>query len=481
MDQIILCPVGSNTSRSAGATADDHGKSDNTDGSSLWSSFNTLKPGTHSTPKVGHSQPSSTDSLSFDEDSHWGGYFSPPQATSLPSSARSTPKRSNSLEKSLSKHDNTSPALLESSEVTQSLPSPTIKTSKSGPLKLNSSKNKSRPKAKQADFGKPETKPDDATKVTKELATSSSDSFTATVSTVTDDNTTKVTKELVTSSSDSFIATNSSVNINENVEQQQKSEDTCIHTSQDDQALQPVTTSELLLLASTENNEVLLSSSSSDVNRVTSNTGTQPKTPSIPVQLMTEEVDSTLAATTSEPVDVQSAVPLEDTEIDKVKGESSLSREPVSLSPVPIVPEEITTSLHSDEISSTAGYVIVSKEIIVSEPVTDPVSDNSIQPTEPIELSQTTKAFTSDSMAEQKDVLQEEDKHEEKQTEQLSDGGNSDNVEIQKLEDDNNESSLADAIPTVSDGNQTSGDPSNTQSHDKSYEEELQRLKNVSF
>ena len=424
--------------------------------------------------------------MSFDEDSHWGGYFSPPQPTSLPRSARSTPKRSNSLERSLNKSDKTSPTLLESSEVTQSLPSPAIRTSKSGPLKLSSSKNKNRPKAKQADSGKPETKPDDdTTKVTKELATSSSDSFTGTVSSVTDDSTRKVTKELATSSSDSFTATNSSVNIDENVEKQHKSEDTCIHTSQDDQGLQPVTTSELLLLASTENNEILLSSSS-DVNRVTSNSGTQPDTPSIPVQLITEEVDSVLAvspATTSEPVDNTNedniAVPLEDAEIE-VKSESNSSKEPVLLSPVPIVPEEITTAPHSDEISSTAEYVIVSKETVANEPVADlePVIDNSIQP---IELSQSTEAaFTSNSMAEQKDVLQEEDKSEEKQTEQeVSDG---DNVEMQKFEDDNTESSLPanDAIPTISNGNQGPDAP-HVQTHDKNYEEELQQLKNVSL
>ena len=471
-----MSPVGSNTSRSTEPTAVDHSKSDNTDGSSFWSSLNTLKPGTHSTPKVGHSQASSTDSLSFDEDSHWGGYFSPPQPKSLPSSAKSTPKRSNSLERSLNKRDKASPALLESSEATQSLPSPTIKASKSGPLKLSSSKNRSHSKAKQANSGKQETKPDDddATKVTKELVTSSSDSFTATNS---DDSTRKVTKELVTSSSDSFIT---SVNINENVEKEQRSEDTCIHTSQDDHGLQPVTTSELLLLASAENNEVLLDSSS-DVNR---ETGTQPDTPSIPVQLITEEVDSTLAvspATTSEPVENTNedniAVHLEDAEIDKVKSESDSYKESVSSSPVPIVAEGITTAPHSDEISSTAEYVIVSKETMANKPESEPVIDNSIQSAE---LSQTIEAaFTSSSVAEQKNVLQEGDKLEDRQTELVSDGGNSDNVEMHKLEDDNNEISLFandDVIPT---GSQGSGDP-HVQPHDKNYEEELQ-LKNVSL
>ena len=468
--------VESNTSRSTEPTAVDHSKSDNTDGSSFWSSFNTLKPGTHSTPKAGHSQASSTDSLSFDEDSHWGGYFSPPQPKSLPSSTKSTPKRNNSLERPLNKRDKTSPTLLESSEATQSLPSPTIKTSKSGPLKLSSSKS---PKAKQADSGKQETKADDddATKVTKELVTSSSDSFTAT--SVTDDSTRKVTKELVTSSSDSFIASD----INENVEKEQKPVDTCIHTSQDDHGLQPVTTSELLLLASAENDEVLCSS---DVNR---GTGTQPDTPSIPVQLITEEVDSILAvspATTSEPVentneDNIAAVPLGDAEIDKVKSESNSYKEPVSSSPVPIVAEGIITTPHSDEVSSTAEYVIVSKETIVNKPESEPVIDNSLQSAE---LSQTTEAvFTSNNVAEQKDELQEEDKLKDRQAELVSDGGNSGNVEIHKLEDDNNEISLPandDAIPTVSDGSQGSGDP-HMQSHDKNYEEEFQQLKNVSL
>lgn len=449
---IVFC-VGPNVSKSTGATTEDHSKSDNTDGSSFWSSFDTLKPGTHSTPKLGHSQPSSTDSLSFDEDSHWGTYFSPPQATSLPSSSKSTPKRSNSLEKSLSKHDKTSPTLLESSATTQSLPSPTIKSSKSGPLKLGSSKNKNRPKAKQVDAVKSDTQPDDSkTDVTKELATSSSDSFT----------------------------TISSVNLNENNEKQQKPEDSYTHSSGDGQAVQPVTTSELLLLASAESTEVS-SNSFSDVNRVTNSKENQLETPSVPVQhVITEDVDSTLAVSpvaTNEPVDSQPAtnevnvaVVSEDVETDKVNTESDSNKVTVSSS-VSVAPEEIIATPQSDEISSTAEYVIVSKEAIADEPTAEPVSDISKQLTE---LSQTSKAVSSNSTAEQKDVLQEEDKLEDKQTEQVTDNNS---VEMQKPAEDENNLPTTDVIATVLDGIQASGDP---QSHDKYYEE-LQQLKSVSL
>ena len=482
-----MCYVGPNTSRSSGATTDDHSKPENTDGGSFWTSFNdTLKPGTHSTPKAGHSQPSSTDSLSFDEDSHWGAYFSPPQTTSLPSSAKSTPKRSTSLDKSLSTRDKTSPTLLENSAATQSLPSPTIKTSKSGPLKLGSSKAKNRSKTKQADCGKPETRSDDSmTKFTVTKGSSSNDSITPTVSSETDNSDRIVTKELATSSSDSF-TTISSVNTNENVKRDQKSED----NYEGGQPLQPVTTSELLLLASTENAEVS-SSSDSNVNRVTSNMGVE--TPNSPVQHFTEEVDSIHSVSPAPASEPQSssneeiaAVALQDAEIDKV------NKETMSLSSVPVVAEEVTCASYSDEISSTAEYVIVSKETIANEPVVEPVSEQTT------ELSQATEPLADINMAEQKDLLQEGDKLEEKQTEKVS--GSDHSVEMQNL-DDNNESSLPTAhniISTGLDGNQmvsgdphasgdplasgdlhTSGDP-HVRSRDNRYEEELQQLRNVS-
>ena len=489
-DTVYLFYVGSNTSRSTGATTDDHSKPENTDGSSFWASFNDkLKPGTHSTPKAGHSQPSSTDSLSFDEDSHWGAYFSPPQTTSLPSSAKSTPKRSTSLDK-----DKTSPTLLENSAATQSLPSPTIKTSKSGPLKLGSSKNKNHSKAKEVDTGKPEAKPEDCTtKVTVTKESSSNDSITTIVYSETDNSDRIVTKELATSSSDSF-TTISSVNTNENVRREQKLVDNC----EGGQPLQPVTTSELLLLASTENAEIS-SSSDSNVNRVTSNTGIE--TSSSPVQHFTEEVDSIHSVSpvpASEPQSSSNeeivAAALQDAEIDRVKSEN---KETMSLSSVPVVAEEVTSALYSDEISSTAEYVIVSKEIIADEPVVEPVSDISEQITE---LSQITEPLADNSVAGQKELLQEEDKLEEKQTDKVSGSDNS--VEMQNL-DNNNESSLPTAsntIPTVladevmqavSGDPHVSGDPQassdpyasgdpHVQSHNNRYEEELQQLRNVS-
>ena len=441
--------VGPNASKSIGPTTDGHSKSDKTDGSSFWSSFNTLKPATHSTPKVGHSQPSSTDSLSFNEDSHWGAYFSPPQATSV----NSTPKRSNSLENSLSKDDKTSPKLSESSEAAQSLPSPTIKSSKSGPLKLGSSKAKNRPKAKQVDSVKPDTQCSDSA----------------------------VTKESVTSSSESF-TTVSSINVSE--KQQQKSEDGCIHASSgDDQTVQPVTTSELLLLASAENTEVS-SSSNGNVNRVTEN---QPDTPGVPVQpLITEDVDSTHAvlptATTSPPADSQPVtnevnVAVDEVDSGMVKSETDSTKETgsnkeivsSSISAMLVENSDVITTPQSDEISSTAEYVIVSKETVTDKPT---ASDTSEQLTE---LSQTTAGLTSNSTTEQKDLLWEEDK--EKQKEQVSDGHS---VEMQKAKDDNKESCLltTDVIPNVvDDGNQGSDD---LKSHDYNYEEELRELKSVS-
>ena len=444
--------VGPNASKSIGPTTDGHSKSDKTDGSSFWSSFNTLKPATHSTPKVGHSQPSSTDSLSFDEDSHWGAYFSPPQATSV----KSTPKRSNSLENSLNKDDKTSPKLLESSEAAQSLPSPTMKSSKSGPLKLGSSKAKSRPKAKQVDSVKPDTQCNDSA----------------------------VTKEIVTSSSESF-TTVSSINVSE--KQQQKSEDGCIHASSgDDQTVQPVTTSELLLLANAGNAEVS-SSSNSNVNRMTEN---QMDTPVVPVHvqpLVTEDVDSTHAvlptATTSAPVDSQPVtnevnVAVDEVDSGMVKSETDSNKETgsnkeivsSSISAMLVENIDIITTPQSDEISSTAEYVIVSKETVTDKPA---ASDTREQLTE---LSQTTEGLTSNSITEQKDLQWEEDK--EKQKEQVSDGHG---VEMQKAEDDNKESCLlaTDVIPNViDDGNQGSDD---LKSHDYDYEEELRELKSVSY
>ena len=458
-----MLPTEPNLSKSVGATVEDYGKSDNTDGSSFWSSFNTLKPSTHSTPKGGHNQPSSADSLSFDEDSHWGGYFSPPQTASLPSSSKSTSKRSNSLEKSLSKRDKTSPTLLESSVSTQSLPSPTIKSSKSGPLKLGSSKVKNRPKAKQPDSVKPDNQPDDSTtNVTKELATSSSNSFT----------------------------TISNVNVNKNIEKhQQRPEDNCTCSPEDDQVLQPVTTSELLLLASsTEDTTEVSSSNGSDSNRLTNNKENQPVTSSIPVQnVVTEDVDSStvavavLPATTGDDQPATNKVSVvgasEEAESDNVKSEDDSGKQNVSSS-VSAVPEEvikIITTPQSDEVSSTAEYVIVSKETLTDEPATEPVSDVDKQSTE---ASWTTEPLASNNTtAEQQDLPQEEHKFEKKQTEQVSDNHS---VEIQKAEDDNKESCLAatDTTPTVSNDNQASGDP---EFHNKSYEEEIQQLKSVSF
>lgn len=386
----------------------------------------------------------------------------------------------------LNKRDKTSPTLLENSETTQSLPSPTVKPSRSGPLKLSSSKNKNRPKSKQVDPGKPDTQPDHSrTNVTKELATSSSDSLTQP-----NDSTTKVTKELATSSSDSFTATTSSVSVNENIEkQQQKTDGACIHSSMDDQGLQPVTTSELLLLASMENAEVSTTSTSDVKEVVTSDKENQPEVSSNPVQHVTEDVDNSLAispATTSEPVDSQTATievnltdAMEDTESNKAKSESNPDKETMSSSPVPLVAEEIkiiATPL-SDEIFSTAECVVVSKETTTNDPATEPVSDINKQQTEP---SQTSEAVVTNSTAEQSNTLQEEDKIvEEKQLEQVSDGIHL--VEMQKVEDDNAEGSLPTIgiIPTVVNSNQEAS--SDSQCHDKNnYEEELQQLKNVS-
>ena len=398
-------------------------------------------------------------SLSFDEDSHWGTYFSPPQTTSLPSSSKSTVKRNNSLEKSLSKHDKTSPTLLESSVSTQSLSSPTIKSSKSGPLKLGSSKVKNRPKVKQADSVKPESQLDNSTtSVTKELATSSSDSFT----------------------------TISDANVNRNIEiQQQRVEDNCTRSPEDDQALQPVTTSELLLLTSTDTTEVS-SSGGNDSNSVTDNKENQPDISSVPVQnAVTEDVDSSTVTTAVLPVTISDnqsttnkvnvADALEEAESDNVKNEGDSDKQNVSSS-TSAVPEEIIKIIatpQSDEVSSTAEYVIVSKETLTDEPATEPVSDVDKQSTE---VSRTTEPVGSNNSTAEQDLPQEEDKIEEKQIEQVSDNHN---IEIQKAEDDNKESCLeaTDTTSAVSYDNQASVDP---QSHD-AYHEEIQQLRSVSF
>ena len=349
--------------------------------------------------------------------------------------------------------------MLESSVSTQSLPSPTIKSSKSGPLKLGSSKVKNRPKAKQADSVKPESQSDNSTtSVTKELATSSSDSFT----------------------------TVSDANVNKNVEvQQQRVEDNCTRSPEDDQALQPVTTSELLLLASTDTTEVS-SSGGNDSNRVTDNKENQPDISSVPVQnAVTEDVDSStvtiavLPVTTSDnevavnKVNVADA--LEEAESDNVKNEGDSDKQNVSSS-TSAVPEEIIKIIatpQSDEVSSTAEYVIVSKETLADEPATEPVSDVDKQSTE---VSRTTEPVASNNSTAEQDLPQEEDIIKEKQIEQVSDNHS---IEIQKAKDDNKESCLeaTDTTSAVSHDNQASVDP---QSHDEYYEE-IQQLRSVSF
>ena len=252
------------------------------------------------------------------------------------------------------------------------MPSPTIKSSKSGPLKLGSSKVKNRPKAKQPDSVKPDNQPDDSTtNVTKELATSSSNSFT----------------------------TISDVNVNKNIEKHQlRPEDNCTRSPEDDQVLQPVTASELLLLASsTEDTTEVSSSNGSDSNRLTNNKENQPVTSSIPVQnVVTEDVDSStvavavLPATTGDDQPATNKVSVvdasEEAESDNVKSEDDSGKQNVSSS-VSAVPEEvikIITTPQSDEVSSTAEYVIVSKETLTDEPATEPVSDVDKQSTEGI-------------------------------------------------------------------------------------------------
>jgi len=337
------------------------------------------------------------------------------------------------------------------------------------------------------------TQPDDsARKVTKELIEPDNSTTKDTKELIQpDDSTRQVTKELATSSSDSFTAATStySENVNEKQQQQQQQPagDNYFHSSGDDQAL-PVTASELLLLASADNTEVS-SSSCSDVNRVTGSKESYPKAPSIPDQHVTVDVDSTVPVATSGPIDNQSVksevnvtVASVDAKDDKMKSENDLHKETVSLSPVPVVPADITTQ--SDEISSTAEHVIVSKETTADKPAAAAELVNDIYK-QPSEMLLTTEVLASNSTVEQSDLLQEfEDRVKEKQTEQISDGNN---IEKQKLEDenvekkdDNVESILptADTIPTVLDGNQASSDP---QSHDKNYEEELQYLKSVSL
>ena len=349
--------------------------------------------------------------------------------------------------------------MLESSVSTQSLPSPTIKSSKSGPLKLGSSKVKNRPKAKQADSVKPESQSDNST-TTKELATSSSDSFT----------------------------TISDVNVDKNIEvQQQRVEDNCTHSPEDDQALQPVTTSELLLLASTDTTEVS-SSGGNDSNRVTDNKENQPDISSVPVQnAVTEDVDSSTATIAVLPVTtsdnqvaankVNVADALEEAESDNVKNEGDSDKQNVSSS-TSAVPEEIIKIIatpQSDEVSSTAEYVIVSKETLADKPATEPVSDVDVDK-QSTEVSRTTEPVASNNSTAEQDLPQEEDKIEEKQIEQVSDNHS---IEIQKAEDDNKESCLeaTDTTSAVSHDNQASVDP---QSHD-AYHEEIQQLRSVSF
>ena len=300
-----------------------------------------------------------------------------------------------------------------------------------------------------------------------------------------DNSTTSVTKELATSSSDSF-TTISDANVNRNIEiQQQRVEDNCTRSPEDDQALQPVTTSELLLLASTDTTEVS-SSGGNDSNSVTDNKENQPDISSVPVQnAVTEDVDSSTVTTAVLPVTISDnqsttnkvnvADALEEAESDNVKNEGDSDKQNVSSS-TSAVPEEIIKIIatpQSDEVSSTAEYVIVSKETLTDEPATEPVSDVDKQSTE---VSRTTEPVGSNNSTAEQDLPQEEDKIEEKQIEQVSDNHN---IEIQKAEDDNKESCLeaTDTTSAVSYDNQASVDP---QSHD-AYHEEIQQLRSVSF
>lgn len=393
------------------------------------------KPNTHSTPKTGASHsPDSSDFTSFDEDSQWGAYFSTPQPASLP---RTAPKKAKG--RTVQKR-NESPPVVESSEVTKSLPSPGVRATntKSGPLKLGSPKNKS--DTKSVVHEKKNSHSDLSSQVTPQLATS-------------------------TNNGSSMVSTSS---MHENISSQALNQPE--HIISHSGMLEPVSSSEQLVeQKSTESYAAILPSSSTDdvVSKqdsqpVASTTVTHDDAVAILPVTSSEAPDSSQLSNTSNPsIDSYNVITSEEKLADII--DSSENKE--SLLSSSKVREEIDAP-QSGEISSTAEYIMVSKGNLVDEHVDDEnVINSSKQLTEstPVE----TIAASSD-VAEPRNSVEEVDKVEVK-SKNVSDKRNSDGDSLP----------VDSVTQTVSCSGEGSADvPDHLV---KKYKEELQNLNSVSL
>ena len=299
------------------------------------------KPNTHSTPKIGASHSTdSSDFTSFDEDSQWGAYFSTPQPASLPRTA-SKKAKGRTVQKR-----NESPPVVESSEVTKSLPSPGVRVAKSGPLKLGSPKNKNDSKS-VAHEKKNISHSDLSSQVTPHLATSTND--------------------------DSSIV--SSSDMHENIASQSLNQPE--HIVSHSGMLEPVSSSEQLVeQKSTESYAAILPSSSTD--DVVSKQDSQPVSVAhddavaiLPVTSSEAPDSSQLSNTSSPSIDSYNVITSEEKLADII--DSSENKE--SLLSSSRVREEIDAP-QSGEISSTAEYIMVSKGNLVDEHVDDVINSS---------------------------------------------------------------------------------------------------------
>ena len=414
--------IGSNQPTSK-EVVDDTGSNDN----SFWSLY---KPNTHSTPKTGASHSTaSSDFMSFDEDSQWDAYFSTPQPASLP---RTAPKKAKG--KTVQKH-NESPHVVESSEVTKSLPSPGVRVAKSGPLKLGSPKSKSDTKPTQSAVHekKPSLHSDHTSQATPQLASSTND--------------------------DSSIVSSSSMHENITSQALNQLEHIVSHSG----TLEPVSSSEQLVEPKSTGSDAILPSSSTDdvagkqdSQLIASTNVAQDEAVAILPVTSSEAPDSSQLSNTSSPsIDSYNVITSDEKAADII--DSSENKEAIlSSSNTSRIREEIDAP-QSGEISSTAEYIIVSKDNIVDELLDD--ENVSKQLTEPAPVE--TLAASSDA-PEPRDLVEVEVKSKEDVSDHRNDDPSVDGV-----------------TQTVSCSDEGSADVPDHQV--KKYEEELQNLNKVSL
>ena len=388
---------------------------------SFWSLY---KPNTHSTPKTDASHSTAGENFtSFDEDSQWGAYFSTPQPVSLP---RTAPKKVKS--RTVQKR-NRSPPAVESSEVTKSLPSPSIRMSKSGPLKLGSPKNKSTTKPDQsaAHEKKPVLHSDYSSQAAPQLATSTND--------------------------DSSIVSSSSMHESIKSQALNHPENVVSHSGM----LEPVSSSEHLVEPTNTENVAILPSSSTD--DVASKQDSQPlasTTQDEPVAILpvtsSEAPDSSQLSNTSSPSIDSCNVITSDEKVGDVI-DSDESKEAMVSSSSRIT-EEVDAP-QSGEISSTAENIIMSKDNLIDNSLD--VNDKQLIEPAPVET-----------VADDRDLLQDVDEVESK--EDVNDGRNSKDVASPSVDG---------VAQTASCGNEVLADVPVHQV--KKYEEELLNLHNVSM